>query len=249
MVDITYIGHSTTLIRLGDFNIITDPIFSKRAFVSKRIVAPGMDFCDLPPIHCILISHAHLDHLDRPTLRKFDKEIPIIIPAKTKALVKRLGFERITELSSWEEINIDGVRITAMPARHFSRRWLVDFRRGYCGFIMQSNSKTIYFAGDTGYFAGFSEIGRKFHIDVALIPIGAYHPRVTLKHFHVNPQEAVNAFKELRAQRMIPIHWGTFRISAEPVDAPLQWLGKIIFAENLQSKVIILRHGESRIFQ
>lgn len=249
MVDITYIGHSTTLIKLHNFNIITDPIFSNRAFVSKRLVAPGMEFRDLPPIHCILISHAHLDHLDRPTLRKFDKEIPIVIPPRTKTLVKRLGFKRIIELNFWQEISIDGVKITAMPARHFSRRWLVDFRRGYCGFIVENSGKTIYFAGDTGYFQGFREIGQKFRIDVALIPIGAYHPRVTLKHFHVNPQEAIKAFRELRALRMIPIHWGTFRISAEPVEAPLEWLDKIIYAENLESKVIILRHGESRNFE
>ncbi|MBI4596721.1 MAG: MBL fold metallo-hydrolase [Candidatus Tectomicrobia bacterium] len=247
-LQITYIGHATTLIRLDGFNIITDPIFSERAFISKRFVAPGLDFSDLPTIHCILVSHAHLDHLDRPTLRKFDKDIPIVIPARTRPLIKRLGFKRIFELSFWERVKIDEVEITAVPAKHFSRRWLVDFKRGYCGFIVQRNGKTLYFAGDTGYFPGFIEMGRRFLIDVALIPIGAYHPRVTLRHFHVNPMEAVKAFKDLGAKIMVPIHWGTFRISAEPIDAPLKWLENIIAAENLQKRIIILKHGESRCF-
>ena len=247
-LDITYIGHSTTLIELDGFNLITDPIFSNRALISKRLVAPGMNFSDLPAIHCILVSHAHLDHLDRPTLRKFDKDIPIVIPSRTRPLIKRLGFKKIVELSFWEGTRIGEVEIISMPAKHFSRRWLVDVKRGYCGFMIRNERKTIYFAGDTGYFPGFIEIGKKFQIDVALIPIGAYHPRVTLRHYHVNPMEAVKAFQDLGAKHMVPIHWGTFRISAEPIDAPLKWLETIIAAENLQNSITILKHGESHSF-
>ena len=183
-IQITWVGHSTFLIQTSGLNIITDPIWSKRAspisFLGpKRHARPGMAFADLPKIDIVLISHTHYDHLDRPTIARLGNSPHYIVPPNVAKWFAQMGITNVTELPWWSDTKIADIEITAVPARHWSRRnFFGTSDAGWGGYVIESKAGTIYFAGDTGYHGEyFKEIGRRFsHIDLALIPIGAYYP-------------------------------------------------------------------------
>jgi L-ascorbate metabolism protein UlaG (beta-lactamase superfamily) len=227
---VTFIGHSTFLIQTALGNILTDPMYSQRAgpfnrFGPERVRQPAIRFDDLPPIAIVLLSHNHYDHCDLHTLAmlatKFD---PLLItPLGNRRLVSSTGLQRIEELDWWQHSNLAPVPITLTPALHFSARTPFDRNRVlWGGFVVEADGARIYFAGDTAYGPFFRDIGGRLGpLDLALIPIGAYEPRWFMKDIHVNPDEAVRAHKDLRATLSIGMHFGTFQLTPEAIDAPL----------------------------
>lgn len=246
---ITYIGHATILIHLDNLNFITDPMLSDYiGWFAKRCVEPGIKFENLPSIDAILISHEHNDHLDKSTLKRFSKDIPVIISKGLGKRIKKLGFSDVRELNWWKSTWINDTVITAVPAKHiFSKS---------SGFIIKHHNKAVYFAGDTGLFDGFREIRQKFKIDVAVLPIGDYHPRLWFipgftkitRARHMAPGDIPDAITMLQPKIVIPIHWGTFKISGTDLNEPATWLKKVIKERQLEEKVFILNHGESKTF-
>jgi len=230
---VTWVGHASLLIQLDGLNILTDPMWSERAspvqFAGpRRWVPPGIAFEDLPPLDVVLQSHNHYDHLDSRTMRRLARTHPNaswIVPLGLASFVqKRLARAgAVVELDWWRELSVQSLRIAATPAQHFSSRGIGD--RGdtlWCGFALTaSNGRRVYFAGDTGYHPEFAAIGERYGpFDVALMPIGAYEPRWFMRYVHMNPEEAVAAFRVLNARLMVPIHWGTFKLTDEAMDEP-----------------------------
>ncbi len=241
---ITYIGHATLLIEIGDRRFLTDPVFSHRIATQSRKAPPGIAAKDLPPLHGVLVSHGHYDHLDVPSLQMLDPKVPILIPPRATTLVPGLKGRTLVELAPWKSWKVDGITITAVPARHFGGRYLVDSMfRPAVGYVIQYGGQTVYFAGDTAYSRAFKAIGAHFDIDAALLPIGAYRPRWMMFASHMGPGDALNAFQDLGADYMIPMHWGTFKLSLEPLDEPIKLLKEMATQKNLSDRIIILNPG------
>ena len=244
---VTYIGHATTLIQTAGMNVLTDPIYSRRILLLRRLVEPGIPFDHLPKLDVVLVSHAHMDHCDIPTLRRLPKHTPVICPRDVGDLPRKAGLKEVIELGHHEHVNIGGLRVTSLPVRHFGHRYFTDTFRGYTAFLIEGGSKSVFFGGDTAYDPRFKDIGRHHKIDVAVLPIGAYKPD-TFRAVHCNPQDAVKVFHDLKAKWLVPIHWGTFVLSYEPIDEPIEWLAAIRDHERLGDRVAILRHGETQVF-
>lgn len=249
---ITLINHATVLIRLGSVNLLTDPVYSRTvSFILPRLQKPGIPFEVLPLIHTVLVSHNHYDHLNLKTLRRIRKTFSpaAVFPGGVAKYGKKTGFTTIAELGWGESVTRDGIRITCVPAKHFSGRTLWDRNRSlYCGYVIESGDRAVYFAGDSGYAPLFRSLGEQFRIDVALLPIGAYRPRQWFREIHMDPAEAVQAFIDLRAKHLVPIHWGTFKISDEPMSEPPRLLLQEAQANGILNKVHIVRNGETFSF-
>jgi len=227
---VTWVGHSSLLVQLGGLNILTDPMWSERAspvrFAGpRRWVAPGIGFDDLPPLDLVLQSHNHYDHLDDRTVRRLAASHPDaawVVPLGLAVFVQQRGGRSVVELDWWQEHGIGALRVAAIPAQHFSSRGFGD--RGdtlWCGFALTASGRRVCFAGDTGFHPDFGVIGERYGpFDVALLPIGAYEPRWFMRYVHMNPEEAVEAFRALNARVMVPIHWGTFKLTDEAMDEP-----------------------------
>ena len=244
---ITYIGHATTLVQLGGVTVLTDPVYSERLMVPRRLVEPGIPLTSLPSLDLVLVSHGHYDHLDVPTHHLLPDDAIAVVAENLSDLVAPCGYRRVVELRWGECFEHRGVRVTALPVKHWGTRNLLPDDRGYTGFLLESEAGSVFFPGDTAYFPGFREYGDRFDIDVALLPIGAYSPP-SFRRVHMNPEDAFQAFLDLRARFMVPIHWGTFTVSLEPIDEPVAWLDDIAMRADATKRVAILRHGESRRF-
>lgn len=220
----TWAGHASVVLQLDGRTYLTDPVWSDRVGgVVKRLTPPGIPWEALPPVDGLIVSHNHYDHLDAGTVARLPKGTPVFCPTGVAPWFKRRGFTRIHERSWWESAEVGGHRVTCVPAQHFSGRTLWDRDRSlWGGWVVEgSRGSKAYFAGDSGYFKGFKEIGEAFPgIDLALIPIGAYTPRWFMSPVHVDPAEAGAAFLDVGARCMLPIHWGTFRLADEAVDEP-----------------------------
>jgi N-acyl-phosphatidylethanolamine-hydrolysing phospholipase D len=260
----TWIGHSTVLLQMGGLNLITDPVFSQRAFPvqwlgPRRLMEPALPVDALPPLDLILISHSHYDHLDRPAVRRLARTHPEaswVVPLGMGDYLRAWGARRVIELDWWQTADVVGVGVTATPARHFSARRPGDRNRTlWCGFALQLGGRRVYFAGDTAYHPDFGRIGARLGpFDLALIPIGAYDPRWFMERVHVNPEEAVGIYQDLTAAHpdeplplMLGVHWGTFRLTDEPMDEPprraaARWEEAGLPADRLW----IARFGETR---
>jgi L-ascorbate metabolism protein UlaG (beta-lactamase superfamily) len=253
---VTFIGHSSFFVQIGGMNVLIDPIFAKWLFVLKRLRRPGLRIRDLPAIDVVLVSHAHFDHLHRPSLRAIvrnnrrKKAAPpvIVIPRHVTDLVSDLGFRKIVELEWWQAHTEGHLTITHTPSQHWGARIMRDMHRGFGGYALQSGSHSLYHSGDTAYFHGFHEIGRRLAPEIALLPIGAYHPP-SFRNVHTNPADAVRAFLELGAQWMIPMHYGTFRLSHEPMDEPPQFLDREARMHGVRDRVLVLEEGVTRIWE
>jgi L-ascorbate metabolism protein UlaG (beta-lactamase superfamily) len=252
---VTFIGHASFFLQIGGRNVMIDPNFARWLFVLKRLKRPGLKVRDLPPIDVVLVTHAHFDHLHRPslraivqdTLRKRATAPVIIVPSHVSDLVSDLGFSEIIELDWWKTSRYGNVAITHVPSRHWGARVLKDSHRGYGGYVLRAGKHSVYHAGDTAYFAGFSEIGRRLAPELALLPIGAYNPP-QFRNVHTSPEDATRAFLDLNARWMVPMHYGTFRLSHEPVDEPLQLLEQEAQAAGIEDKVVVLEEGVTRFF-
>ncbi len=247
---ITWIGHSSFLIRLDGVSILTDPVWSTRIFGGlgpRRLVDPGIPLCQLPKIDLVCISHNHYDHLDLPTLRSLRNGQTYLVPLGIERILLRSGITSIRTMSWWDHIAFCGLRIHSVPAQHFSVRGLLDRDKTlWSGWLFQGMRHCIYFAGDTGFWSQqFKEIKACLGpINVAILPIGAYEPSWLMQPVHLSPKEAVEAFHLLEADTLIPCHWGTFRLSEEDPEEPLRELLRIAELRRMPSRALaVLRHG------
>lgn len=254
---VTFINHSTVLIQIDGINILTDPIWSERASpVSwagpKRVVAPGVKFEDLPPIDIVLVSHNHYDHLDLTTLKKLEKAFHprFFVPKKNKSFLQSEGLKNVVEMDWWDEVPLTkDLSLTFVPSQHFSARSLFDRNKTlWGGFVIESPSQLIYFAGDTAYSPHFKEIKERLgKPTLALLPIGAFQPRWLMKGVHMSPQDAVQAHLDLEAVQSMAIHFGTFQMSADEYDEPTETLKKTLEEQKIDLEDFwILEQGESR---
>jgi L-ascorbate metabolism protein UlaG (beta-lactamase superfamily) len=244
---VTWIGHASFLIQFTDLNVLVDPNFANWLFLLKRIKRAGMRIRDLPPIDLVLLTHAHYDHFHKPTLRKLPHPKIGVMPWGVGDLARDLGFGRIVELDWWESFAQRDWKVTFTPSQHWGARTLHDHHRGYGGFVLEHQGRKIYHAGDSAYFEGFTEIGDKLRPEIALLPIGAYHPE-TFRRVHMGPDEAVQAFRDLRAKVLVPMHYGTFKLSFESLDEPPRWLKEIAAQQNLTRQLKILDEGVPKVF-
>jgi L-ascorbate metabolism protein UlaG (beta-lactamase superfamily) len=231
----TFIGQSTFLLQLGGANVLTDPMWSERASPvrwagPRRVRRPGVDFEHLPPIHLVLVSHNHYDHMDLPTLRRLQRHFdPLFITGLGNGrYLRKRGLSRVEELDWWQSLQVGGLTVMMTPALHFSRRSLFDHLRTlWGGFVLMAGAKRVYFTGDSGYGSHFREICRRLGpIDLALLPIGAYEPRWLMRVAHMNAEEAVRAHLDLAPRLSIGMHFGTFQLTDESIDEPVEELGR-----------------------
>jgi L-ascorbate metabolism protein UlaG (beta-lactamase superfamily) len=248
-VAITWIGHSSFLIQFTDLNVLIDPNFANWLFFLKRIKRSGLKIQDLPPVDLVLLTHAHFDHFHKPTLRKLPHPKIGIMPRGVGDLAHNLGFSRVIELEWWESFSQakSNWNVTFTPAAHWGARKLTDKHRGYGGFILEHQGRQIYHAGDSAYFDGFKEIGKRFAPEIALLPIGAYHPE-TFRAVHMGPDEAVKAFKDLNSEQLIPMHYGSFKLSFEAIDEPLRWLRELCNQNKITTRLQALNEGVPVVF-
>ncbi len=246
-VAITWIGHASFLIQFTDLNVLVDPNFANWLFLLKRVKRSGLKIEHLPPIDLVLLTHAHFDHFHKPTLRRLPRPKIGVMPRGVGDLAWNLGFERVIELERWESFSGGDWKVTLTPSKHWGARTLRDAHRGYGGFVLEHQGRRIYHAGDSAYFHGFKEIGRRLPPEIALLPIGAYHP-VSFRRVHMGPDQAMKAFKDLGAQWLVPMHYGTFKLSFEDMDEPPRWLQQIAVEEKLTHKLRILEEGVPEVF-
>lgn len=231
---VTWAGHSSFVIELGDFRVLTDPVWSERCgplpFLGpKRMLPPGFPLEELSQINVVLITHNHYDHLDSRTIRKIAATHPnaaFICPVGLEEWLRKHGCRSVIELGWWDTTEVSVARITAVPAQHWSRRGIFDTNKTlWCGFVVEAQNRTFYFAGDSGYHDHFARIGRRFDkIDVAALPIGGYNPDWFMRILHMTPEDAAQAFVDLGAENFIAMHHATFPLTDEPWDEPAQRL-------------------------
>jgi N-acyl-phosphatidylethanolamine-hydrolysing phospholipase D len=260
---LTWIGHSSFLLQIGSVNILLDPVWSTRAspvsFAGPaRIIAPALSFDALPPIDLVIISHDHYDHLDRATVRMLrvsHPEAKWMAPLGVGSWLRDRGVAVIAELDWWQRVSVLGIEITCTPAQHFSGRRLSNRNSTlWSGWAIRAGKRAVYFAGDTGRHPEFSEITRRLGpFDAALLPIGAYNPRWFMHPVHMSPEEAVAAYVDIaaandgRACRFVATHWGTFKLTDEPMEEPpaltrVEWEK----AELDPALLWVMAHGETR---
>ena len=230
---IGWIGHATFLIKLGNTTIITDPVFSKNAgpliFGPKRFTEPALNLNEIPKTDLFLLTHNHYDHQDMSTIRRYPyKDSKVLVPLKLGKYFTRYRFKDVNEMDWYEEIKVnDDLKVTFLPAVHWSKRSLTDTNKTLWGnFLIEYKDKKIFFACDTGIGNIYKELGNKFGpIDLTLINIGAYnfYPMMPYKDksaYHTNPEEALSIAKDLKSKKIIGMHWGTFVLSLEPIMEP-----------------------------
>jgi N-acyl-phosphatidylethanolamine-hydrolysing phospholipase D len=221
---------------MGGLNVLTDPVFSQRAFPvqwlgPRRVMDPGIPLDGLPPLDVVLLSHSHYDHLDKPAVKRLSRAHPEavwVVPLELGVYLRPWGVKRIVELDWWQQTVVRGLQVTGTPARHFSARRVGDRNQTlWCGYALEINGTRAYFAGDTAYHPQFAEIAARCGpFDFVMLPIGAYDPRWFMHAMHADPEEAVQAYIDLTRAAggimplMLAIHWGTFRLTDEPMEEP-----------------------------
>ena len=219
-----WIGHATLLLRIGGKTILTDPVLSSRVGLGlglmtggpRRLIAPALKRAELPPLDLILLSHAHFDHLDRPTLARLPKHVPVITAHHTRDLVADLGFRQVTELRWGESHRIDCLTVTARAARHWGARTFLDQHRGFNTYLLEAEGKRVLYGGDTAYHDYFRDLQR---VDLAILGIAAYDPYIAS---HATPEQAWEMANHCRAEYLLPMHHSTFRLSHEPMHEPIE---------------------------
>ena len=250
---VTWIGHSTLLVQLDGVNFLTDPTWAGRTGPFGGVVGvgrytpPAIAFDDLPRIDFVLISHDHYDHLDEPTVRhlasKFNPRF--VVPLGIKKWLEDRGITNAVELDWGESVKIRGLTVVCTPAQHGSGRTLIDQGRRLWASWAVLGSKRFYFAGDTGYYHHFKDIGEALGpFDLAALPIGSYTPRALAKPVHMSPEEALEAWVDLKATKFLGIHWGTFELAREPYDEPPRRIAAEVARLHLDSNSVwILKPG------
>lgn len=259
---LTWIGHASALVQIDGVNVLTDPVFSQRAspvsFAGpERKVPAALSIAELPHIDVVLISHNHYDHLDTASVQALDAQPggpPLfLVPLGIKAWMADKGITNVEELDWGDQTRAAGLDVWFVPSQHWSARSLTDRAETlWGGWVVKTPQGaarpfSLCFVGDTGYSKDFSDIGEAFGgVDLALIPIGAYAPRWFMHAQHVDPDEAVRIFRDLRAKRAIGIHWGTFELADDPLDEPPRLLAEAVAKANLAPDAFtVLRHGQT----
>jgi len=255
---VTYINHSTFLIQVGPYNILTDPIWSDRTspvqFAGpRRMSPPGLNFDDLPPIDFVLISHNHYDHLDVKTVEMLEQRFSpqFYVPLGVSRFLHDLGIKNSTDMDWWDELKINTeVEIACVPAQHFSGRGMFDRDKTlWAGFVIKYKNKQLYFAGDSGYGSFFKKIGNKYGpFELSFIPIGAYKPGWFMSPIHISPGEAVDVHFDVRSKKSIAMHFGTFPLADDGRMAPVEDLNRALLNKNVNNhSFIVLANGDQYI--
>jgi L-ascorbate metabolism protein UlaG (beta-lactamase superfamily) len=253
---VTFVNHATLLVQIQGFNVLTDPVWSKRVspvswIGPRRRRPPGIRFADLPQIDLVLLSHDHYDHLDLPTLRALQRRDrpTVVCGLRVGRLLAANGISEILELDWWDSVPARrGLTVTSVPIAHFSGRWLARNRTLWCGFLLSGSPGTVFFAGDTGAGPHFEEIGRRAGpIRLALLPIGAYKPEWFMSPVHLSPSQALDAHRDLRAQTSVGMHFGTFRLADDGEEEPAREIEELLArAAPPLPRFWLLEHGEGR---
>lgn len=249
---VTWVGHSSFLIQVENINILTDPIFSSPSFLFPRILKPGIDIKNLPKIDYVMVSHNHWDHMSRSCLSAIFEQFPdvkFLVPKGDGYWLEKWGLQNFCEFEWWQRLNLENLKITFLPARHWSQRSLFDQNKSLWGsWMVESKTDKIYFAGDTAYGDHFKEINKNFSdISMALMPVGPCEPSRWMCHSHMNAEDAGRAFVDLNAKSFVPMHWGTFYFGTDNFDTPIErlqnWWNKNL--DTLSAKKLsILRFGQ-----
>ncbi len=257
---VTWFGHSSALIELAGLRVLTDPVWSDYPSPVplprlKRWVRPPVPLEELPPVDVVLVSHNHYDHLDAPTVRRLARLHPGAVwctPLGVGSLLRKLGATDVREMDWWDEVGVGAASIGCTPAQHFSSRGLHDRNQTlWSGFTVRCGGRTAYFAGDTGHHPEFAAIGHRFGpFDLVLLPVGAYEPRWFMRTVHMNPEDAMAAYAKMAgagAPALLPIHWGTFKLTDEPMDEPRRRIREAWLASGFPPESLwLLQHGETR---
>ena len=253
---IAWIGHATFLIKLGDTTIITDPVFSKNAgpliFGPKRYTEPALKLNEIPKTDLFLLTHNHYDHQDMSTIRRYPyKNSKVLVPLKLGRYFTNYRFKDVNEMDWYDEIKVNDLKITMLPAVHWSKRSLTDINKTLWGnFLIEYDGKKIFFACDTGYGNIYKELGEKYGpIDLTMINIGAYdfRPMFDRSIYHTTPEEALNVAKDLKSKKVLGTHWGTFVLSLEPImEPPKRFKENAEKFEYREEEAIIFKIGEIR---
>jgi L-ascorbate metabolism protein UlaG (beta-lactamase superfamily) len=239
-VGTSFAGHSTLLVRYANLAIACDPMLSSWFKVIRRAVRPGLSPAELGEVDLVLISHGHGDHLHRPTLAKLPRSATVVVPPRTAHMVSDLGFARVLELGVGKSVMHRNVDIWTAPVRH-------DDRVPGLAYVIRGDGPSVYFCGDSGYFSGFAEVGKRFRPDIALLPIGGFEP-APFRDRHMSPLDALYALEDLGARVLVPHHHGAFALSYEELDEPGRWLQQLVSERGLEGHVAALAPGESRLF-
>lgn len=223
-----WLGHSTLLLKIDGFTILTDPVFSDRAGISlgpftlgiKRLVAPALSWKQLPKVDLLLLSHAHMDHFDIPSLRRLEnKRTPVVTARATSDLLRVERYKQVTELGWNERARVGPAEIRAFEVNHWGARMRTDTYRGYNGYAIESGRYRVLFAGDSAITDKFRVLKSSRPFDLAIMPIGAYNPWI---RYHCTPEEAWKMGNDAGTEFFIPVHHQTFRLSREPVTEPIE---------------------------
>jgi L-ascorbate metabolism protein UlaG (beta-lactamase superfamily) len=247
-VGVTWLGHAGFFLQVGAVNVVVDPNWALWHGPVKRVRQPGLWPHDLTPVDLVLVTHAHFDHLHLPSLRKLADGQPIVVPKGVGVLVKRCGFGQIVELDTWQMARFKDLHITMTPARHWGARMIHDTHRQFGGYLITGPERTVFHCGDSAMFDGFSEIGKRAKVDVALMPIGAYDAP-SGRQVHMNPEEALEAFQILEGDALVPMHHDTFPLGGEPLHEPVQRLWTEADRLQVAHQVRVLDEGESVLFK
>ena len=253
------------VLQLGPVNVLTDPVWSERAspfqwLGPRRLMPPAVDLDALPPLDAVLLSHNHYDHLDAPTVRRIARafpETPWLCPLGLGRLLQSFGVQHAIERDWWQSIDVARLSATCAPAQHFSARGFRDRNRTlWCGWAIEADGVRVFFAGDTALHPAFNDIGRRLGpFDLVMLPIGAYEPRWFMRHVHMNPEDAIAAYHALtEGATMKPpcmtMHWGTFRLTDEPVEEPPARFAQRWREAGLPDRANwTLAHGETRLLR
>jgi len=236
-----WIGHATVLLRIGGKTILTDPVLSTRIGLGlglatagpARLVKPALSLKRLPPIDLILLSHAHFDHLDRPTLSRLNKKIPVVTAMHTTDLIRDLGYRQIHEIGWGQSTSVQGLTITGRQVAHWGARTFLDKHRGFNAYLIEAQSRRVLYGGDTAYYEGFRDIGP---VDLAILGIGAYNPYLAA---HATPEQAWAMAQQVNAAHVLPIHHSTFKLSYEPIGEPME---RMIAAAGVNAHRLVCKH-------
>ena len=251
---ITWIGHMTALIKMGRTIILTDPFFSKMAaplppFGAKRLVPPGIKIEDLPEINVIIITHSHYDHLDISSLKKIPniEQITVVVPLKLSKYISDIGFKKIIELDWYEHTNINDMKILLLPSYHSSKRSIFSKNDTLWGsFSIEQKDKKVFFSCDSEYNPFYKSIGKEYGpFDYALLSVGAYKPRSVMQGNHCEPKGCLQIGIDIKAKKIIPMHWGTVLLSFEKFNDPYDKLLEEAKKLNLSEKIIKMKIGET----
>jgi len=244
-IAVTFVGHASVMLTTARARLLVDPFLGRFFLGVRRREAACLSRSDQAGVTLVLLSHAHRDRLHLPTLRRLPRRATLLVPPRCGDLVRGLGFVRVVELAPGQSLAHADVEVVAVAARHDGRRGLLDRTwRPASGYIVKSAAASVYYAGDTAYFSGFQDIGRRLRPDVALLPIAGYEPPA-LREDHMSPLDAVQAFQDLGARLLVPIAYGSFPVGYEPMDEPLTWLVRLCRERGLSDRLVVLRPGQT----